>query len=119
MLLKNRIAKLEKGTQQGDSFPKVLFRSFVSPDDKESDTRYANIIGKGLKLNRGHEESEAAFIQRVYIKCVTAHGLGKVDPRTLNDDDLAMIAATASPELALKHMKGGGLSEDDLSAVAE
>ena len=119
MLLKNRITRLEKGSAANGSFPKLLFRTFFSPGEEHGDTRYAHIIGKGLKLNREHEESEAEFIQRAYIDCVTAYGLDQVNPCTLNDSDLAMIAATASPKLALKHMKGDGLTDDDLSTVAE
>ncbi len=119
MLLKNRVAKLEKGTPHDDGLPKIAFVSFISSGDESGDTSHATIIGKGPALNREHEESEAEFIQRAYVEYVKAHGLDKVDPSTLNDSDLAMIVAATSPELALKHLKGDGLTEDDLSAVAE
>jgi len=118
MLLRNRITKLEKGTPQGDGFPKIAFVSFISSREESGDTARAIIISKGIALNREHEESEAEFIQRAYTECVMAYGLDNANPRTLNDNDLSMIAATASPDLALKHLKGGGLTEDDLSAVA-
>jgi len=86
---------------------------------KPSGARHTHIIGKGPALSRRHAENEAEFVQLAYIECVKAHGLDKVNPHTLNGSDLAMIAATASPELALKHMKGDGLTEGHLSAVAE
>jgi hypothetical protein len=114
MLLKNRVFKLERGNLVGTDFPKVLFRAFVSPGNQNRDIRMAHIIGKGLSLKRRPEECEAEFVQRVYVECVKAYGLDKAARCTLSDDDLAMIAATASPELALKHLRCDDLTHDDL-----
>ena len=116
MLLKNRVSKLEKSGLVGANFQKVFFRSIVSPGNQNRDIRMAHIIGKGLSLERRPEECEAEFVQRVYVECVKAHGLDGAARCTLTDDDLAMIAATDSPELALKHFHlDDDLTQDDLS----